>query len=504
MPTLEDLLREFSADPEGYEINKKIGLRMLGMRKYMLRAEPHIRMALAHRREDEQTPHLMDAMGFIHMTSGRFEEAAGIYALCCKKYPRMRAFFVRYAHALLRLGKINEASAIFRDTSHRLYERARLNSKAKGEPAVHVLEPSDVICPFFGELAAKLDLYLKARELGCVEAAKPVLYAPSGKVANKCLLDYWRQYITVIDDDETISRHQSEYASNAVLLDYFTIPGGLTVHRDLAHRAFQNIWEQKGRKPLLSLRSEHREKGRRILLEHGVPLDAWFVPLHVREPGFFNEDVEWSANFLRNADIAAYIPAIKEIVDRGGFVIRLGDQTMSPLPPVEGVIDYARSDFKSDWMDIFLIAEGRFYFGMASGPSSAAVAFGKHTLGTNWFHLGPWPYCSGDIFLHKLLRSAKEERILSIRESLAPRLFGALEPLYFQKLGIEVIGNTADEIKDAAIEMLDRLEGKNIYSEADEEIQAAYRRQADPYGVEIKSRAAKGFLKRHPELIEGG
>ncbi len=502
MQSVEDLLKEFCADPEGYEINKTIGLKMLTLRKYKQRAELHIKMALAHGREDEQTPHLMDAMGMIHSTAGRFKEAADIYAQCCKKYPRMGGFPFRYGHALLRLGRINEASEIFRAKTNRLYEQAKHSSQEKGEPVVHVLEPSNIICLFFGELAAKLDLYLKVRELGYAEAETPVLYAPKGSVSNQCLLDYWGKRITVIKDADEIARHQAEYPANTVLLDYFTVPGGMTLHRDLAHRAFHNLWEDEGRPPLLKLDDAHREKGWDVLRKHGVPEGAWFAPLHVRESGFFDEDVEWSGNFLRNAHIETYFPAIREITGRGGWVLRLGDASMAPLPEMDRVIDYAHSDFKSDWMDIFLIAEGRFYFGMASGPSSAAVAFGTPTLGTNWFHLGPWPYCSGDIFIHKLLRSVEDGRILSIAESLAPTLFGALEPLFFEKIGLEALDNTPEEILEATREMLDGLEGKLVYSKDDERTQAAFRRQADPYGIEIRSRAARGFLERHPELIE--
>ena len=255
---------------------------------------------------------------------------------------------------------------------------------------------------------------------------------------------------------------------------------------------------------MLELDPEHRREGRALLTGAGLPEDAWFVCLHVREAGFFDEDVPWSNNRHRNARIETYLPAVAEIVGRGGYVVRIGDPSMTPLPDVPGLIDYAHGDddLRADWMDMVCVAEARFYLGMASGPSSVAVNFGVPTLGTNWFPLGPWPYCEGDIFLHKRLRETATGRELGIAESLAPPLFSTMEPMYFEAHGLESVDNTADEILAATREMLDALEGTVAYSDEDEDRQAAYRKRADPYGVGLTPRVARDFLAAHPHLID--
>ena len=50
--------------------------------------------------------------------------------------------------------------------------------------------------------------------------------------------------------------------------------------------------------------------------------------MSARERGGYSGDWE---NF-RNADIGNYLGAIKEITQRGGWVVRMGDPTMTKLP----------------------------------------------------------------------------------------------------------------------------------------------------------------------------
>jgi hypothetical protein len=98
--------------------------------------------------------------------------------------------------------------------------------------------------------------------------------------------------------------------------------------------------------------------------EIGIPKDSWFVCLHVREGGFRNDR---GKRDYRNSNILNYIPAINEITSRGGWVVRLVDNTMTPLPSMENVIDYPFTKYKSDFMDLCLIQNCRFFIGDQSG-----------------------------------------------------------------------------------------------------------------------------------------
>lgn len=497
---LEPLLRRLEADPEDYEANRDLGLLLAARRVTELQAEPYLLKALASRKVDDATPQVVDRLGHIFSAKGAFLEAVELYDVASCTFPGIIDFKIRLGDALFRSGKVHGASEAYRQGIDFLYERARRSAEQRGGELVHLLGPHRVICRFFGEMSAKIDLYLKARALGYVDQARPILLAPAQDVANRALLEYWSDHIDVVFEDEEIARTFETYSDSLVYLDYYTLPDGRTLQRDLVHRFVQRAWEAEGREPLLRLKDEHREKGWEILGKLGVPQGAWIVCLHVRESGFHDEDVPWSRNLYRNADITTYIPAMMAIAAQGGWVVRIGDRSMRPLPNLPNVVDVALSEFREDWLDLFCIAESRFYLGMATGPASVPVNFGTPVVGTNWFHLGPWPYAKDDLFIHKMLRRKDNGQLLSLGDSLHGAMFGAMEPMFLEALGVEPVDNTAEDILDVVVEMMQRLDGTIVYDEEDEALQAAWQAQGDPLSVGAAPRVGRDFLRRYPDL----
>lgn len=166
----------------------------------------------------------------------------------------------------------------------------------------------------------------------------------------------------------------------------------------------------------LSLPPSHEEQGQDIRVRMGIPLGDWFVCLHVREGGLYNDHKE---AYFRNADIRNYFKAINEIRNRGGWVVRLGDNTMTKLPDMERVIDYAHSKYKCDLMDIYLIKECSLYIGSQSGIWDVAALFQKPLLMPNmceWCFT--YPQRPGDRGILKHVWSKSRKRFLSIQEML--------------------------------------------------------------------------------------
>jgi putative glycosyltransferase (TIGR04372 family) len=198
------------------------------------------------------------------------------------------------------------------------------------------------------------------------------------------------------------------------------------------------------------LSRQKRAAGQRECERLGLPGDAWYICLHVRESGFHKDTMT-----ERNADILNYLEAIREITDRGGWVVRMGDDTMTRLPTMERVIDHPFTPSKSYAMDIYLMSECRFYIGMQSGIYDLAMLFQRPMILTNmasWLY--PFPFKEEDLGLPKHVYSRSRQRFLSVQEWM-------LEPFNatsFRELGEDYVlyENDPAELRMAVREFLDR------------------------------------------------
>jgi len=499
---LQALIHEHARDPEGYEANVRMGMFLSSKKKLQMQALPFLARALNYGCKDRNTAPLFDCVANLRLIRGEFEEARSAYEVACKVCPEVADFIFRLGDAQFRLGSVDEASATYGRVIRRLDEKARANPLNENGKVVRFLGPNRLICNYFGEMGARLDLFLKTRYLDPVDDEEPILLAPPDEVVNPCLLGYFAKHLRIVSDQQKINDLLGRYPDAWFDTNYFPMPDGRTLHRNIAQMAVQARWEEEGREPILKLTPEHIARSRRRLAEAGMPEDAWFVSLHVREMGYFDEETPWSRNRYRNGRIEDYFTAIETITANGGWVVRIGDPSMTPLPEMERVIDYANGgDLRSDWMDIYLIGGCRFLLGMPSGPQAPALAFGVPFLCTNHFPFGTWPPSENDMFIHKLLKSKEDGRIIDAESALRPPRLMTLEPMYYDNEGLEVIDNTPQEINEAAIEMMARLDGSIDETPDDVRRQREYRKLLDPYGVNMSARTARFFLDSHPELF---
>lgn len=352
-----------------------------------------------------------------------------------------------------------------------------------------------------------LESYLKAIELGMVPVKQLIMLVdPNSTVNNPFYLECWSRFVTVISDPRLIGMLTPlENCLTAPLASLFTYYDKRAMVMYAALGVVREKWIEQKRPPLLSLSSEDEARGGRCLRSLGVPEGAWFVSLHVREPGW--RDLNFEEN-PRNADVSAYFQAIKGITAAGGWVIRLGDPiSMTPLPAMDNVIDYAHSKFKSDWMDIFLCSQCRFLIGTASGVYTVSLAFGVPSVLTNF--MAPYnmfALTSQDIFLPKLCVYKDKKRKLTFKELVSPPVGVASHK--YDDLGIEAIENTPEEIKGAVEEMMARLDGTLEYTKEDEylqnEFKSVVKNCAELYGdkdITVYARIGRDFLRKHAFLL---
>ncbi len=355
----------------------------------------------------------------------------------------------------------------------------------------------------------RLDSYVRAGILGLRPDKKLILLVDLNiAINNKCYLDYWHKYITIITDPVLINLLSplEELLISPIIFYMSFYEKTVISYRALG--IIRDQWVKEKRPPVLTLKDQDYERGWQCLRELGIPENAWFVCLHAREAGWNDKDSQKER--FRNVDIKTYIPAIKAVVDAGGWVIRMGDSSMTPLPKLPQVIDYAHSRVTSDWMDVFLSSQCRFFIATSSGLFSFAMAFGVPVVATNFLPGVSilYYFSRQDILIPRIFRSRKENRALSFQELLSPPISMLGAQNLYERFDLEIIDNTPEEIKEVVVEMLERFEGTLIYNNEDKSLQAKFRSMteqcSDLYGVEkipIGARIGRDFLYKHASLL---
>lgn len=348
-----------------------------------------------------------------------------------------------------------------------------------------------------GHLAAEPDSFLKARALGMVRPGRYFMLAPQRAVANVAMLDYWRSHITVIEEPALCWLLSAMGRWVLMKHDMSRYVLKLDASQDIYR--INAAW--KGRPPLLKVSSADLAWSDEQFKALGLPGESWFVCVHVREPGFSPADE--SAHSYRNSDPRALRPAMAEIVRRGGWCVRMGDPTMTPLDPMPGVIDYAHHPLRSARMDVLLCARCRFFLGNTSGLTLVSSVFGVPSALANLVPLSVRPFLPSDIGIPKLIRDVNSGRYLSFREVMrSPKGDFRYSRLY-QRAGIEAVENTSGEILDMVIEMLDQLDGVFEPELSDESMQRCFNSLFQPgnYGWGSSAITSPSFLRRHRNLL---
>jgi putative glycosyltransferase (TIGR04372 family) len=186
----------------------------------------------------------------------------------------------------------------------------------------------------------------------------------------------------------------------------------------------------------------------------GMTEGDWFVCLHVRDAKTRN-DTEGAGESIRNASLETYLDAVRHITRCGGWVVRMGGRKVPPLPAMERVIDYARSDDKMPEMDIHLMRRARMFIGTTSGFAYVATSFGIPTAMVNALSSVGLLWSTDTRFALKPVHTA-DGQMLSLGEVTSEQYRWAY-PTHesVANAGLVVSESSPDEILETVREVLD-------------------------------------------------
>ena len=351
-----------------------------------------------------------------------------------------------------------------------------------------------------------LEQYIKFEKYIENNVNKPVILLQKYyKLRNSYLFSYFKPHINVISNRFLISKYQ-------VLGALFTLPLKIVV--PLKNNCFlwdiaTNLINQKlilknNLNASFIFNKSDLPLGKEILSRLGVPKNAWYVTLHVRQPGYRDEDS--IIEDYRNADPLTYIKAIKLIVNKGGWVIIVGDKSMKIMPKMHGLIDYAHSKEKSEFMDIFLAATCKFCIGTSSGFYAISMMFGIPVLVTNFLPaITYYSLTSQDMFLPKILINNKNNHKLTLKEMFDPPVsFYSGAPL--TENNVDYINNSEEDLEKATSEMIEMTLNKsqvnqNIYHQKFKEIAEINGKKHGGCEVKAFANISLNFLKKNSFLF---
>lgn len=128
----------------------------------------------------------------------------------------------------------------------------------------------------------------------------------------------------------------------------------------------------------LRLSDEMLARGEALKQKIGIPSDAKIVVLHVRENS--------RSQHQRDVNIANYFDAIKMLVKKGYFIVRLGDKNMPALPINDlggNIIDCPYNEHYEPFFEVYFMHECEFMVMSSSGPDELAKCMGKKLVAVN-------------------------------------------------------------------------------------------------------------------------
>ncbi|MBF0570601.1 MAG: TIGR04372 family glycosyltransferase [Candidatus Omnitrophica bacterium] len=351
-----------------------------------------------------------------------------------------------------------------------------------------------------GHFCGNTEVYLCERDAGMHGNRVFDIFFYDYKVCNHQVLKMWKRIIPVVgplfaygimwvnrkfpgwEAHEYISK-PSQYCDTNGLLD-----------KSKAHLYFTQQEERKGQKALRDL---------------GIPEGSPFVCFIARDGAYLDKDFsgeDWSYHNYRNSDIKNFDPAMKWLIDRGYYGVRMGSVVKNKLPfSYPGIIDYAANGMRSDFMDVYLTMKCSFFLFSESGISMLAMILRKPVVGANLIPIGFFPAWGKDyVCLPKKLWLTGEKRFLTFREIVKSEIAFYFEAQQYQKRGLEVVENTSEEIRDAVEEMTARLENRWETNEEYEDLQRRFWSLYEPNEIlrVFRARIGAKFLMQNQDLLK--
>lgn len=265
-------------------------------------------------------------------------------------------------------------------------------------------------------------------------------------------------------------------------------------------------------KPHITFTSEENNRGRLFLEKLGLRVSDRFVCLIVRDFAYKENyqkwgNRDWSYHNYRDSDIDTYEQAALALAEKGYWVFRMGKAVRKPFKADHSrIMDYANSEYRSDFLDIWLMANCFFCVSTGTGLDEVTRIFRKPAVYVNYLPISDIVSYSHCISVPKHLFNQKKNRRLTLSEHLIHSYYHTEK---YENAKILVENLTAEEIRQAVLEMESKLDGSWQQSDEDKQLQERFWQIFESHPdfekyhgkIHPKARVGAHFLRNNPEWL---
>ena len=342
-----------------------------------------------------------------------------------------------------------------------------------------------------------------------------VIWVPDSYICNYYVYNIWKQKISIVPYNVVTS---------AILLTAVYLEKIIKIritYRFIGwdgYLPYQQLLENTP--AIFGMPEEDEKECIKALQLNGVDISKQWVCILARDNEYLNrtqKNLSWDFNSYRNSNIETYKDAAEYLASKDIIIFRMGvhvEKSFTSNNP-KLIIDYANSDWRTEKLDIFLSAKCLFFISSSTGLDAAAYATRKPILTVNLAQPLSFIKCKANhFFILKKFFYKKTNKFLSVKQFYElgsidgftvdnPR---NLRTQDFERLGIEVIDNTASEIKYAAIEMYEFLTRNYNATEFSEDQMKFWENFPNVPGFDksmpVLGRIGAGFIHQNPWLLD--
>ena len=218
----------------------------------------------------------------------------------------------------------------------------------------------------------------------------------------------------------------------------------------------------------LKFNTEDKEKGILYLKKLGLEENSKYICIMCRDQAYLKSIYGQSNKNInehnyRNNDIDNFLLVAEELTKMGYYVFRMGSIAEKKLKTKnKKIIDYPFSEYKSDFLDIYISANCEFCITTGLGLDAVPNIFRKPIVYVNFVPLSDIHTSSKNfLILPKYCYSQDLGRRMTLKEIIKSKTFDSLRATYYQENKIDLIENTSDEILKISIEMHKKIENQN-------------------------------------------